>query len=432
MLILHNNLTKENERFKSQEYGRVRMFTCGPSVYQRPHIGNYRTFLFEDILQRYLEYLGYSVIRTLNITDIEDKSISEAEKKGVSLSEITGKYVKLFFDELKLLKIKSPTYTPKSSESVYHAVDIIKELLAKGYAYWYRGNVYFDMLKFRDFGKLGKPDMSRIFRKKRRFHRDTYPGDYWNVGDFILWHGYKKGDTVYFDADIGRGRPAWNVQDPAMIIQTLGYSIDICCGGEDNLIRHHDYTIAVLESVSGTELAHYWLHGGHLLVNGIKMSKSKGNVIYIGELLDAGHTEEEIRFFLIYGNYSKRLNFTYDRIGKTSGKLKETFGFINSIRRADAQESDDSVEVLTEGLKTGFEKNMDNNLDVKQAFNDIAGTLSRLSRLAGNNGITSKDAGRIMEVLTGIDHVLRVFELAGNLNYQSFFHQVHGQHKKHQ
>ena len=413
MLELYNSLTRELEPFESLERGTVKMFTCGPSIYQRPHIGNYRTYLFEDVLQRYLEYQGYQVIRLLNFTDVEEKAILEAKKRSMDLLELTEQCGRVFFNELQVLRVKLPTYNPKSSTSVDEAVHLIQELLKKGHAYWYKGNVYFDPLTFEGFGKLAHLDMSRWPRVKKRFHKDTYSGNRWNMGDFILWHGYKKGDTVYWDTALGRGRPAWNVQDPAMALQTLGSSIDIYCGGEDNLVRHHDYTIAVAESVTGKPLARFWLHGAHLLVGGKKMSKSKGNVIYIDDLLKAGYTSEDIRFFLIYSHYRKRLNFTYDKLARIAGKLSQAREMIDSIHHAGAgvQESDGAVKELSERLKHDFEKNMDNDLQVKEAFDELFRTLVRLTRLTKKKKVTSGDAQHIITTLKNIDSVLQVFPI---------------------
>jgi cysteinyl-tRNA synthetase len=268
------------------------MYTCGPSVYRQPHIGNYRTFLFEDVLQRYLEYSGYNVVRLTTLTDIEDKAIAEAVEAKVSVRELTQENIDTFFEEAKLLRMKTPSYVPRSSTTVDQAAKLIRVLLDKGYAYRHthegRQNVYFDPLKFKDFGKLSHLDMSKWPKRKRRFHRDTYPGTPWNRGDFVLWHGYKEGDTVSWDTDVGKGRPAWNVQDAAMVTKHLGFTIDIACGGVDNLVRHHDYTIAVAEGASGKEFAHWWLHGEHLFVEGQKMSKSRGNVHYIADLTKMG------------------------------------------------------------------------------------------------------------------------------------------------
>jgi len=420
LLVLHNSMTRRIERFKPLSDREVKMFTCGPSTYQRQHIGNYRTFLFEDVLQRYLEYKGCRVIRTLNFTDIEDKSIKEAQKEKMDIFELTQPCAHAFFEDMRLLKIKPPTYNPRSSTSIDQAVLLIQQLLKNGNAYWYRGNVYFDPLTFRDFGKLAHLDMSRWPRKKRCFHRDTYPGNPWNLGDFILWHGYRKGDTVYRDTAIGRGRPAWNIQDPAMVIQTLGFSIDIFCGGEDNLVRHHDYIIAVVESVSGKPLARYWLHCSHLLVNGKKMSKSKGNIIYIDDILKEGYTGEEIRFFLIYGYYRRRLDFSYDRLRETVSRLRQAHGFIKAIQNSDAGVSDKRVKGLSDRLKLDFEKNLDNDLHVKQAFDSIFHTLSQLARFARTSRVASADAKGIISTLRGIDSVLQVFKL----NDEPLLHEV--------
>jgi len=212
LLKLYNTLTRKLEVFRSLEKGKVKLVTCGPSIYQLPHIGNYRTFVFEDILQRYLEYLGYEVERLLNITDVEDKALAEAENRNITVKQLTDGNIKTFISELRKLKIKIPDHLQRSSLVVDEAVHLIELLLEKGYAYWhtYRGrrNVYFDPLKFEGFGKLYGLDMSKWPKKKRRFHRDTYPSDRWNRGDFILWHGYKKGDKVYWDTKIGKGRPS--------------------------------------------------------------------------------------------------------------------------------------------------------------------------------------------------------------------------------
>ncbi len=422
MLVLYNSLTRGVESFVPLKDDEVKMYTCGPSIYQRPHIGNYRTFLLEDVLQRYLEYRDYRVIRTLNFTDIEDKSIEEAQKQKTNVFELTQRCAEVFFEDIKMLRIKPPTYNPRSSMSIEQAVLLIQELLKKCYAYWYKGNVYFDPLTFKGFGKLAHLDMSRWPHVKKRFHRDTYPGNRWNLGDFILWHGYKEGDTVYWDTAIGRGRPAWNVQDPAMVSQTLGFTIDIFCGGEDNLVRHHDYVIAITESVSGNPLARFWLHFAHLLVDGKKMSKSKGNLIYTDDLLKAGYTGEEIRFFLIYSYYRARLNFSYDRFKNTVLKLKHAYEMIEAIRNTDAKESDKKVKELSERLKPNFEKNMDNDLHTRQAFDGLLRTLSQLAGLAAKNRISAGDAKRIISTLGSIDSVFQVLKL----NDQSSLHQVHG------
>ncbi len=403
-----NTLSRKIEPFKPREDRKVKMYTCGPSIYRQPHIGNYRTFLFEDMLQRYLEYLGYDVVRLLTFTDIEDKAIAEAEKEKVSIKELTQRNADTFFADAKLLKIKSPTFNPRSSTTVDQAVKMIKILLEKGYAYWYKGNVYFDPLKFEEFGKLSKLDMSRWPKKKRRFHKDTYPGMPWNMGDFILWHGYKEGDKVYWNTEIGKGRPAWNVQDGAMVTKYLGFVIDVACGGIDNLVRHHDYTIAVVEGVSGKEFAHYWFHGAHLFVDGKKMSKSKGNVYYPEDLIKMGYKKEYVRFFLIYGHYRKRLNFTFKKLNKTCQKLVTFNNLVDNLQKTEPAESSEKAKKLVGEIVTSFERNMNNDLNVKAAFDDLFKIVSRLNTLRNQSKLGSEDARIAVASLQRIDGVLQI------------------------
>jgi len=326
MLQLYNTMTRQKEPFRPENghaRGVVRMFSCGPSIYSPPHIGNYRTFIWEDVLQRYLAYQGYEVKRAINLTDIEDKAIEEAQERGLTVGELTGAIAGRFIEEAGRLRIKLPERIPRSSTSVQQAVYLIRKLIEKGYAYRHKADIFFDPLKFKGFGKLFRLDMSKWPKTKKRFKRDTYPGLRWNLGDFILWHGgCKGGDEVCWDTEIGRGRPSWNVQDPAMISETLGYSLDIFCGGIDNLYRHHDYNIAVMESATGKELSRYWLHGQHVLADGKKMSKSLHNIVYPEDLLEQGFSWEQIRFYLLSKHYRQNLNFNIDKARRAAEKLE--------------------------------------------------------------------------------------------------------------
>lgn len=389
---------------------KVKMFTCGPSVYQRPHIGNYRTFLYEDILHRYLEYLGYDVERALNFTDIEDKAIAEAAREGTSLKELTSRVADKFLEDARLLRMEPATYNPRSSKSIDQVVHLIKALVEKGYAYWHGRDVFYDALKFRDFGRLYGLDMSQWPKRTRRFRKDTYPGVRWNLGDFILWHGHKKEDKVYWETEIGRGRPAWNIQDAAMATKRLGFKIDIYCGGVDNLYRHHDYTIAVVEAVSGEEFAHYWLHGQHLLVEGKKMSKSKGNVIYLDDLLKEGYSPQHIRFYLIYGHYREKMNFTEKRLQKSGKKLDDFREMVKTLTDIEpgVTESNEKAESLINSLNHVFEERMNDDLDVQGAFDDLFEIVSRLVLLRKEDGVSQADCRRIVYRLRRIDTVLQV------------------------
>ncbi len=411
-LYLTNTLTHKKEAFKSREPQRVKLFTCGPSVYRRPHVGNYATFLFEDLLHRYLEYKGYRVQRIINFTDIEDKAVAEANQKKVSLTELTQPVADLFRKEAGLLEIKLPREIPRSTTHVDEAVKLIQKLIQKGYAYWHEKDVFFDPLKFKGFGKLFNLDMRRWPKKRRRFRKDTYPGQRWNLGDFILWHGYRpnRDGSIYWDTPLGMGRPAWNIQDPAIIRKHLGWHIDIACGGVDNLYRHHDYTIAVMESLSQGLLAPYWLHGEHVLVGGQKMSKSKGNILYLKDITERGYTTQDIRFYLIDGHYRKKINFTFHRLQKSVAQLNH---IKNGIQELCNTPSPEGQRPATPGDPAGdlirdFENHMNNDLDVRGAFDDLQTRLNRLKDFHRHQGLHKQDQKAIHQALTRMDQVFRV------------------------
>lgn len=413
---VYNTLTGTSEEFKPRERGKVKMFTCGPSVYRRPHIGNYRTFLLEDLLLRYLEYMGHEVVRLISITDIEDKAIDEAERRGVSVRDLASENIGIFSDESRLLRMRSPTYKACmmacSSTAVDEATQLIKTLLQRGVAYFHqykdRRNVYFDPLKFAEFGKLSKLDMRRWPKKKRRFHKDNYPGTPWNQGDFVLWHGCREGEANCWDTEIGNGRPAWNIQDAASIAKYLGLAIDLACGGVDNLVRHHDYTISIIESISGESLANYWFHVKHLFVDGKKMSKSRGNVHYVDDLVQMGYTGNHIRFFLIYGHYRKRLNFTLEKMKSASLKLDALRNMVRRLGESKARETRSKTKELAGRILTDFEKQMNNDLSVKAALDSVFQAISKLDILRKRGKLRSEDAHHVLVNLRKIDEVLQV------------------------
>ena len=401
MLRLFNSLGKRIQQFQPVDEKVVTMFTCGPSIYQRAHIGNFRTFLFEDLLIRYLEYSGYPVKRGMNFTDIEDKAIKEADEKKMTLKELTEKNIEEFLGEMNLLRTKIPEYLPRASESVDEGVAIIERLLDREIAYRHGGNIYFEPLKFPGFGELYGLDMAKWPAKKRRFHKDTYPGMQWNLGDFILWHGCRNGDSVCWDTRIGKGRPSWNVQDPSMISKHFQETLSIYCGGFDNLFRHHDYTRAILESIRPYPMAKVWLHCHHLHVNGEKMSKSKGNIYYTDTLLEHGYDIGEVRFFLIYGHYREKLNYSEGNMRRAAEKLRAFRKMVNAIEKRAGREAELDGEV-TRRIKGIFSERMDDDLDVKGAFDGLYGALAELEDLK------PVEASAIMRALREIDGVLRV------------------------
>ncbi len=402
MLRLFNTLGKRLEIFRPANPKSVDVFTCGPSVYQRAHIGNFRTFLFEDVLVRYLEYSGFPVRRGMNITDIEDKAFEEANRRKVDVKDLAEGNIKDFIREMRLLKMKIPDYLPRASEAIDEVVKIIKLLLARKIAYWYRGNVYFDPLKYSRFGELYGLDMARWPRQKRRFHKDTYPGMRWNLGDFILWHGYKEGELDW-DTPIGKGRPSWNIQDASLVLKHYHGTLSFYCGGIDNLIRHHDYTKAIVESLRSYPMSKFWLHCHHLVAEGRKMSKSKGNIYYVEDLLRDGYTADEIRFFLIYGYYRKRLNYAKANVKSATEKLVHLKGKVKAIRRKAGRKSEAGREMVRR-VKDAFTSEMDDDLNVTSAFDRVYELVDEVDLRT----LKPEAASGWIEGLKQIDEVLKV------------------------
>jgi cysteinyl-tRNA synthetase len=414
-LHLTNTLTGRTERFvPRQETGgpeTVRMFTCGPSVYRPQHLGNYRTYLFEDVLQRHLAALGYRVERVINFTDVEDKAIAEAREQGTSLEALRRPVEEAFFRECGLLGIRLPGSIPRATASVESAVDIVQRLLDRGHAYWHEGDVFFDPLTYEGFGRIFGLDMSQWPTEKRRFRKDTYPGQQWNLGDFILWHGWREGDgDVYWETALGKGRPAWNVQDAGMIAKHLGFEIDIHTGGIDNLYRHHDYTLAVMEGASGKTFCPWWLHGEHLLVNGEKMSKSKGNVAFLDDLLGGDYDPGHVRWYLLGRHYRDKLDLTPGSLSEAAERLDEVRGLVVRVcgpLGEGAAPGDAPRSGVGEALRGAVVERLNRDLDVAGAFQALAEELRRLdAERRDQGGMDPAVAAEAREAVEAVDGVL--------------------------
>jgi cysteinyl-tRNA synthetase len=410
LLQLYNTLSRQIDEFKPRENKEVKIFTCGPSIYQRAHLGNYRTFLYEDLLVRYLLFKGFNVERAMNLTDIEDKTISEAKRMETDIRSLTNDVLAIFRESLDGFDFIMPEHLIAATESIEQSVKLIEFLVKSGQAYEHNGDYYFDPLKSDDFGKLFKLDMSRWPKTRRRFKKDTYNGNRWNLGDFILWHNHKNdSEHPYWDTAIGRGRPSWNIQDPAIITMSLGDQVDINCGGIDNIYRHHDYNIALMESFTGKNYANYYMHGEHLIVNGISMSKSRGNIIYPEKLVKEGHDWKDIRFFLTYRHYRSKLNYTPEYFRKTTEKLHSFRSDMNEIK-TDSKTSFDQPEILTliETIIPRFEAHLDNDLSLGKGFDAVHKIIRDLKNYSIKTPLTCESVKIINIKLQKIDNVLNV------------------------
>ena len=311
-LRLYNTFSRKKENFKPIKDNQVGLYTCGPTVYDFSHIGNFRTFIFEDLLKRWLVHLGYEVDHIMNITDLDDKTIKKAKEEGVDLKELTDRYTSHFMEDLKWLKILPADNYPRATEYIDRMIDMIQTLLDKNYAYKENdGSVYFNISSFKKYGNLAKLDLKGQKRTKR-INDDEYDKD--SPQDFALWKGWKEadGDNVW-KAPWGKGRPGWHVECSVMSIDTLGENFDIHCGGVDNIFPHHENEIAQSECSTGKPFVNYWLHSEFLMVDGGKMSKSLGNYYKIEDLKNMNFSAESIRYQLLSGHYRTKILFSFNK-----------------------------------------------------------------------------------------------------------------------
>ncbi|HLE61127.1 MAG TPA: cysteine--tRNA ligase, partial [Thermoanaerobaculaceae bacterium] len=325
-----NTLSRRLETLEPLEMGHVRIYTCGPTVYNFPHIGNYRTFLFEDVLCRTLKTFGYRVTQVMNLTDIDDKTINGAAAEGISLREFTDRYVAAFFEDIDTLGVERAEHYPRATEWIPQMVELVQRLTERGHTYVQDGSTYFRIASFPGYGKLSGIDVAQV-RAGARVDADEYEKE--DVRDFVLWKAPKEGEP-FWDTPLGPGRPGWHLECSAMSMGLLGESFDIHAGGVDNIFPHHENEVAQSEGATGKPFVHTWLHAEHLFVEGQKMAKSLGNFYTLRDLLEKGHDPLAIRYLLISVPYRQKLNFTFDglhaaaagieRVGNTLRRLAHT------------------------------------------------------------------------------------------------------------
>ena len=333
----YNSLTRRTETFEPLDPACVRLYTCGPTVYNFAHIGNFRAYVFEDILRRTIEFAGWPVKQVMNLTDVDDKTIRGSREKGIPLRDYTKPYKEAFFADLKTLGVEPAEVYPAATDHIPEMIALIQRLFDKGVAYQSDDkSVYFSVAKFPEYGKLAHLDREGM-RSGVRIANDEYEKD--AVGDFALWKAWDEKDgDVWWDSPWGRGRPGWHIECSAMSMKYLGESFDLHTGGIDNLFPHHENEIAQAEAATGKPFVRTWLHCAHLRVNGEKMSKSLGNFFTLRDLLDKGYTGREIRYVLLSAHYRQPLNFTFDALAGARTALARIDEFAARLRAAGARD----------------------------------------------------------------------------------------------
>ncbi|MFA5052586.1 MAG: cysteine--tRNA ligase [Parcubacteria group bacterium] len=349
-LTLYNTLSEKKEEFKPQNGRTVKLYTCGPTVYNFAHIGNLRTYIFEDILRRTMEISGYRPFQVMNITDIDDKIIKLSVESQKKTKEITLPFEKHFFEDITKLNIEMPERTPRATDHVKEMISLVEKLLNKGYAYKEKdGSVYFSISKFKDYGKLSHQNFKEL-ESSGRISNDEYEKN--EIKDFALWKVKKPGEP-YWDSPWGEGRPGWHIECSAMAMKYLGDTLDIHTGGVDNIFPHHENEIAQSEAATGKLFAKFFLHGEHLLVNGEKMAKSAGNFYTLRDIEEKGYDPLSFRYLCLQTHYRSKMNFTWESLGAAASafnNLRHIFALLQS-----EQKEGNAGKISVEG-KTAEEK----------------------------------------------------------------------------
>jgi cysteinyl-tRNA synthetase len=421
-LKLFNTLSRSVQEFAPLDPARkkVGMYCCGPTVYDFAHIGNWRTFVFADLVRRVLEFSGYSVQHVMNVTDIEDKIIRGVRENKTTLREFTGRFEAAFFDDLKALNCQEPHVKPRATEYIPEIIALIETLIARGIAYKASdGSVYFSISKYQgcgcQYGQLLKLNFDEM-RAGERVSADEYEKE--SVADFALWKARVPDDgDIFWPSPFGEGRPGWHVECSAMSMKLLGESFDLHLGGEDLKFPHHEDEIAQSEGATGKPFVKYWLHGAHLLVEGKKMSKSLGNFFTLRDLLAKGFTGREIRYLLLTAHYRETFNFTLDglagaksalaRIDECVSKLRELSGAPGAVP-AGAQQRADTVFGVPSDLLANFKAAIWDDLNISAAWGVVFEWVRETNKKLADNSLSATEAAANLAAWERVDSVLGI------------------------
>lgn len=410
MLKFHDTLTRKNKIFKPIKDKKVLMYGCGPTVYNYVHLGNLRAYVFVDLLKRYLQYSGYDVKHVMNVTDVDDKTIRDSKKAGKSLKEFTEFYENEFINDLSSMNIEMPDVIPRATDYISEMVKIIKKLEKKGLAYRADGSIYFKISGLKNYGQLA--GLEKQLLKENASGRLSVADEYKkeDINDFVLWKEWREDDgDVYWDTEIGRGRPGWHIECSAMSIKNLGETFDIHCGGEDLIFPHHTNEIAQSEGATGKKFVNYWLHNAHLLVDGQKMSKSLGNFYTLRDIIGKGYDPLLLRIILIKTHYRHVIDFGFDNFIEAKAIAER---FVNLLFNLDLIEREGknklNIKKLVNGCKKKFDKAMDDDLNISEALAAVFDFTNEVNKLSGMMNV--KQAEEVRKFILNIDKVLGFIE----------------------
>jgi len=408
-LRFFNTYSRQLEDFEPRDPAsrKLDIYTCGPTVYSRAHIGNFRAYIFEDLLQRHLELRGYKVHRVMNITDVDDKTIRGAREAKIPLRKFTEQFKQAFFEDIETLRIKRADEFPSATDQRYidRMIEMINTLVSRGLAYQAEDkSVYFRINKFPDYGKLAHFDLTQL-QSTGRVKHDEYDKEH--IGDFALWKAWDEEDgDVGWESPWGRGRPGWHIECSAMATALLGDQIDIHCGGVDNIFPHHEAEIAQSEGVTGKKFVRYWLHCAHLLVDGQKMSKSLGNFYALPDLVEKGYSGREIRYALMRVHYRSPLNFTWEGMDEARQALARIDEWLARLLETSGDKIDDKNVDIELGQQ--FEEALDDDLNISAALGFLFESIRETNRAMDRNELDVASANAWLNWWKRINSVLEL------------------------
>jgi cysteinyl-tRNA synthetase len=402
---LHNTLTDRTEPFVPLVPGEVRAYTCGPTVYDFAHIGNFRTFVFQDVLRRYLKSRGFRVIQVMNLTDVDDRIIQKAAAAGVSIRDYTDKYIQAYLDDRNALNLEPPEYIARATEHIDDMVELIQRLSEKGFTYTSEGSTYYRISKFPGYGKLSKIDVAGM-QTGARVDMDRYDKD--NARDFALWKAPKPGEH-FWETAIGPGRPGWHIECAAMALKYLGDTLDIHSGGVDLTFPHHENEIAEAEAATGKPFVRYWLHAEHLLVDHEKMSKTLGNFATLRELFLHGHKPSSVRFLLASVPYRRQLNFTPESLQGAASSVERLRTFVSRLRAGKFPEgSSPAMAERAAEAKESFDSGLADDLNTAVALAAIFDLARDVNTAMDRGEFRQGDAPLVLDVMENFDAIFAV------------------------
>ncbi|MDD5562701.1 MAG: cysteine--tRNA ligase [Thermoanaerobaculaceae bacterium] len=400
-----NTLSRRVELFHPAEPGHVRMYTCGPTVYNFVHIGNLRTFLFEDVLRRTLAAFGYRVTQVMNLTDIDDKTIKGAAAEGVTLREFTDRYVEAFFADIDALGIQRAEHYPRATDFIPQQVALVQRLTARGHTYVQDGSTYFRIATFPDYGKLSGFDLDEV-KAGARVDADEYEKE--DVRDFVLWKAAKPGEPAWATA-LGSGRPGWHLECSAMGMALLGESFDIHTGAVDNIFPHHENEIAQSEGATGKPFVRTWLHAEHLVVEGQKMAKSAGNFFTLRDLLEKGYDPLAIRYLLVSVPYRQKLNFTFDGLHAAAAGVERIGNTLRRLAHTPPADGEGSLPArAVDEFLAEFDGGLADDLNTARALAAVHTLLTKVNQALDAGGIADGVRRRVEAAFARVDGVLGI------------------------